>query len=162
MRTILNFKRSLLSPIPPQPSNVIIRTFEPGLDNEEWLALNNKIFAHHPDQGNWAMADLENRMKELWFDAEGFFLATENFDGAGKTMVGFCWTKIHHDFTNKDPIGELYVLGVDPDAHGKGLGKALALAGLHYLAGKGLKESMLYVDADNVQGRALYSSLGFN
>ena len=64
MRTILNFKRSLLDPIPPQPTNLLIRTFQTGIDNDEWLALNNKIFAHHPDQGNWAMADLENRMKE--------------------------------------------------------------------------------------------------
>ena len=162
MRTILNFKRSLLEPIATQPTDALIQTFQPGLDRDEWLELNNKIFAHHPDQGNWAMADLENRMKEPWFDPEGFFLAIENVEGCGKKIVGFCWTKIHHDFTNKDPIGELYVLGVDPDAHGKGLGKALALAGLHYLASKGLKESMLYVDADNTQGRALYSSLGFN
>ena len=161
MRTILNFKRSLLEPIATQPTDALIQTFQPGLDRDEWLELNNKIFAHHPDQGNWAMADLENRMKEPWFDPEGFFLAIENVEGHDKKIVGFCWTKIHHDFTNKDPIGELYVLGVDPDAHGKGLGKALALAGLHYLASKGLKESMLYVDADNTQGRALYSSLGF-
>ena len=103
------------------------------------------------------MKDLENRMAEPWFDPEGFFLAIED-----KRIVGFCWTKIHHDFTNQDPVGEIYVLGVDPQAHGKGLGRALTLAGMHYLVGKGLKQSMLYVDADNEAGKALYASLGFN
>ena len=108
------------------------------------------------------MKDLDNRMAEPWFDAEGFFLAVEESQSGGKVIVGFCWTKIHHDFINKDPVGELYVVGVDPTAHGKGIGRALALTGLHYLQSKGLNEAMLYVDADNVSGRALYSSLGFN
>lgn len=103
------------------------------------------------------MKDLENRMAEPWFDPEGFFLAVE-----AKKIVGFCWTKIHHDFINQDPVGEIYVLGVDPDAQGKGLGRTLSLAGMHYLAAKGLKQSMLYVDADNESGKALYTSLGYN
>ena len=157
MRTILKLHRSLLDPIPAVPTDFVIQTFQSGLDKDEWLALNNKIFTHHPDQGNWDMKDLENRMTEPWFDAEGFFLAIE-----AKKIVGFCWTKIHHDFTNQDPVGEIYVLGVDPDAHGKGLGRALTLAGMHYLVSKGLKQSMLYVDADNEAGKALYASLGFN
>jgi mycothiol synthase len=157
MRTILKLHRSLLDPIPAIPINSEIHTFQPGLDKDEWLGLNNKIFARQPDQGNWDMKDLENRMAEPWFDPEGFFLAVE-----AKKIVGFCWTKIHHDFINQDPVGEIYVLGVDPDAQGKGLGRTLTLAGMHYLAEKGLKQSMLYVDADNESGKALYSSLGFN
>jgi mycothiol synthase len=103
------------------------------------------------------MADLENRMAEPWFDPEGFFLALEN-----KKIVGFCWTKIHHDFVNQDPIGELYVIGVDPDSHEKGVGKAVASTALNYLKLKGLNQVMLYVDADNSKALNLYESLGFN
>jgi ribosomal protein S18 acetylase RimI-like enzyme len=33
---------------------------------------------------------------------------------------------------------------------------------MNYLVTKGLKQSMLYVDADNEKGLALYKSLGFN
>ena len=103
------------------------------------------------------MQDLTNRMKESWFDADGFFLAREN----GK-IVGFCWTKIHHDRVNEGAIGEIYVIGVNPAAHSSGLGKALMLTALRYFQSKEIKESMLYVDADNHAALILYKKLGFN
>ena len=103
------------------------------------------------------MADLENRMQELWFDPKGFFLCVHN----GK-IAGFCWTKIHQDFVNQDPIGELYVIGVDPNESGKGIGKAVCTEGLIYLKEKGIKQAMLYVDDDNEAGKGLYKTLGFN
>ena len=157
MRHILKIHRSLLDPIPASTQSFTIRTFKPATDKTQWLDLNNTIFAHHPDQGNWAMADLENRMSENWFDANGFFLVTE-----ADTIIGFCWTKIHDEFVNQDPIGELYVVGVHPDHAHKGIGRAVSIAALNYLVGKGLKQSMLYVDADNEKGLGLYKSLGFN
>lgn len=103
------------------------------------------------------MQDLENRMAEPWFDEDGFFLATEN-----EKILGFCWTKIHHDLVNQEPVGELYVVGVDPHHTHKGIGRAVSIAAMNYLRAKGLKNSMLYVDADNQNGLALYASLGFN
>jgi len=103
------------------------------------------------------MADLENRMQEPWFDEKGFFLCVHN----GK-IAGFCWTKIHQDFVKQDPIGELYVIGVDPSESGKGIGKAVCTEGLIYLKEKGIKQSILYVDDDNIAGKGLYQSLGFN
>ena len=157
MRHILKIHRSLHDPIPQNSHQFSIRTFDPATDKTQWLELNNTIFAHHPDQGNWAMADLENRMAEPWFDANGFFLVVET-----ETIIGFCWTKIHDDFVNQDPIGELYVIGVHPDYSHKGMGRAVSIAAMNYLVGKGLKQSMLYVDADNEKGLGLYKSLGFN
>jgi mycothiol synthase len=157
MRHILKLHRSLLDSIPPIPTGFEIAVFLPSQQREEWLALNNKIFAKHPDQGNWVMADLENRMNEPWFDSEGFFIATID-----KKIVGFCWTKIHHDFVNQDPIGEIYVVGVDPDNKKNGLGKALTITGLNHLVAKNLKQAMLYVDADNGPALAMYQGLGFN
>ncbi|CAB4823198.1 unannotated protein [freshwater metagenome] len=157
MRHILKIHRSLNEAIPTTSHPILIRTFNPATDKAQWLDLNNTIFAHHPDQGNWALADLENRMAENWFDASGFFLAVEN-----EKIIGFCWTKIHDEFVNQDPVGELYVVGVHPEHSHKGIGRAVSITALNYLVGKGLKQSMLYVDADNEKGLGLYNSLGFN
>jgi mycothiol synthase len=157
MRHILKIHRSLNDLLPSAKREYTIRTFNPAQDKDPWLALNNKIFTNHPDQGDWALEDLENRMTESWFDPEGFFLAVK-----GDEIVGFVWTKIHQDFVNQEPVGELYVVGVDPDHSHQGIGRAVSVAAINYLVEKGLKHSMLYVDADNEKGLALYTSLGFN
>jgi mycothiol synthase len=157
MRHILKIHRLLNDLLPTAKHDYTIRTFNPSEDKDLWLALNNKIFVNHPDQGNWALADLENRMAETWFDAEGFFLAVK-----GNEIVGFVWTKIHQDLVNQDPVGELYVVGVDPNHAHQGIGRAVSVTAINYLIEKGLKRSMLYVDADNEKGLALYTSLGFN
>ena len=157
MRHILKIHRSLTDPLATKKHEYTIRTFDPAKDKNRWLALNNKIFANHPDQGNWALADLENRMTENWFDPEGFFLAVKDVE-----IVGFAWTKIHQDLVNQEPVGELYVVGVDQDHAHQGIGRAVSVTAINYLVEKGLKRSMLYVDADNEKGLALYTSLGFN
>ena len=157
MRHILKIHRLLTDPLPTSKREYAIRTFDPTQDRELWLELNNKIFVNHPDQGNWAIADLENRMAENWFDPTGFFLATKD-----DQIIGFVWTKIHRDFVNQEPVGELFVVGVDPDHAHQGIGRAVSVAAINYLVAKGLKQAMLYVDADNEKGLALYTSLGFN
>jgi mycothiol synthase len=54
------------------------------------------------------------------------------------------------------------VIAVDPDFKGRGLGRALVLAGLDYLWKRGLTIGMLYVDADNRSAVKLYVDLGFD
>ena len=77
-------------------------------------------------------------------------------------MIGFCWTKIHHDLKRQGPVGEIYVLGVDKSHSPKGLGKSLAALGLQYFVALGIKDAMLYVDADNHAALKVYKDLGFN
>ena len=144
-----------------------------GRDEDDWTDLNSRAFAQHPEQGAWTRADLDLRERETWFDPAGFFLA----ERAGK-IVGFHWTKIHglnHEAAARDheadghetgghpheAIGEVYVVGVDPNERGTGLGRALTLVGLRYLRARGLFQVMLYVDADNTPAIRLYESLGF-
>jgi mycothiol synthase len=139
------------------PDGVTIRTFVPGKDEDAWLAANSAAFAHHPEQGNLTRADLEARMAEDWFDPAGFFLA-EDRDGR---LLGYHWTKVHPRHGSHPAIGEVYVVGVAPEAQGMGLGKALTIAGIKHLRDTGLNGVMLYVDADNTAAVALYRRLGF-
>ena len=158
MRHILKLHRDLTSDSLPQGThNYTIETFDVSIHKQAWLDLNNQIFAHHADQGNWAMADLNNRIAEGWFDPEGFFLATQK-----GLIEGFVWSKIHQDLVNQDPVGELYVVGTAPEHTGRGIARALSVEAINYFVSKGLKHAMLYVDADNEKGIKLYESLGFN
>ena len=169
-RVLWQMRRSLYAPIaPPElPDGYLLRPFEPGKDDEAWVELNNRAFAEHPDQGRWTLRDLHVRMAEPWFDPKGFLLVE-----ADGRLLGFHWTKVHGEVHARplpagahphahEPIGEVYVLGVDPSQHGRGLGAALTLAGLRHLRDLGLDQAMLYVDEANERAVAMYTKLGFS
>jgi mycothiol synthase len=171
-RTLWQMRRSLRDPMarPEFPAGRGLRTFAPGQDEDEWLGLNGRAFAKHPEQGAWTRHDVELREREPWFDPAGFFIAER--DGQ---MAGFHWTKVHppqaadpgarasHGLaaSAKPGVGEVYVVGVDPAEQGSGLGRALTLAGLHHLRDLGLETAMLYVDEDNTAAIRMYKALGF-
>ena len=163
IRTVIQMRKDLAD-VHTHQHKFEIRTFLPGIDNDEWLTLNSLAFKDHPEQGNWSNKDLDTRLSESWFDPNGFFVAIEN----GK-MIGFSWTKIHGGHSHKhegeaelhdhDPIGEIYITAVSKT--GVGLGKVLTETALAYLKRGGLTSAMLYVDSDNQRALNLYKSLGF-
>jgi mycothiol synthase len=162
-RAGLHLGRSLLRmaaplPVPAdrrgRPAAVRTRAFRPGNDEEAWLAVNNRAFANHPEQGGWDLGTLRAREEEPWFDPEGFLVYE-----TGGALVASCWTKIHRELD--PPAGEIYVISVDPQHAGGGLGRALTLAGLDWLASKGLRHAILYVEGTNDAAVGLYRSLGF-
>jgi mycothiol synthase len=164
-RALWQMRRSLQTRIgrPQVADGVSVRTFQLGKDEDAWVALNHRAFSRHPEQGAWTRADLDMREREPWFDPAGFFLAER--DGR---LVGFHWTKIHGGGPSAgdgrhghEPMGEVYVVGVDPAERGTGLGRALTLTGLRYLRARGLAQVMLYVDETNTAAIGLYESLGF-
>lgn len=144
-------------PLAPRPGHddgsVATRAFRVGSDEEAWLVQNNRAFADHPEQGHWDLATLLEREREPWFDAEGFRVL--EVDGR---IAASCWTKIHRDLD--PPLGEVYVIGVDPDFHGRGWGRALTADGFAWLAAAGVTQGMLYVDAANTAAVTLYRSMG--
>ena len=135
-------------------ATVTTRAFAPD-DADAWLRVNNAAFADHPEQGGWDRATLAARLAEPWFDADGFRLYEHD-----EEVAAFCWTKVHDEMS--PPVGEIYVIGVDPALHGRGLGRELTLAGLDWMTDHGLHEAMLYVDGGNVAARRLYERLGFD
>lgn len=155
-RELLIMTRNLAEPIldPEPPDGVEVRAFRTGADEQAWLEVNSRAFADHPEQGGVRMAGLRATMTEPWFDAADFLVAVDTRTGQ---MLGFHWMKQH-----SDTRGEVYVLGVDPDASGRGLGKALLRAGLKHLRDDlGLTETVLYVEGDNEPAVGLYVLDGF-
>nr|WP_312868746.1 mycothiol synthase [Amycolatopsis pithecellobii] len=156
-------------PEPTLPQGVSLRTFVTGQDEQEVIDVNARAFEWHPEQGSLTLEELRATENEDWFDPAGFFLACAPA-GAGGTdtadgrVIGFHWTKVHPadpDSFGGEPVGEVYVVGVDPAAHGGGLGRALTLAGLRHLRERGLRQVILYVESDNAPALAVYSRLGF-
>jgi mycothiol synthase len=154
VRTLLVMTRSLTGDIPAVglPPGTTMRTFVVGRDEDEWLAVNARAFASHPEQGAVDRTDLAERMQEPWFDPAGLLLAVR-----GERLVGYHWTKEH-----PGGLGEVYVLGVDPLVGGQGIGKALLVAGLRLLQARGNTSVQLYVEADHGPAVSLYTKAGFS
>lgn len=150
-RALYQMRRSL--PMS-EHATIDVRPFEVGRDEAAWLEVNNRAFSWHPEQGDWTEETLKARQAQPWFDPAGFLLYEQ--DGR---LAGFCWTKVHQG--HAQPVGEIYVVAVDPDFSGQGLGRQLTLAGLDYLSSLGIDEAMLYVDATNAPAIKLYVDLGF-
>jgi len=129
-----------------------VRPFEPGVDDVEWIAVNNRAFEGHPENGAWTTEVLADRIEQPWFRSEGFLMAWH-----GDELVGFCWTKVHDA-----GVGEIYIIAADPKWQGRGLGKALVVEGLRHLTEQeDCTIGMLYVDAANRKALQLYERLGF-
>jgi mycothiol synthase len=154
VRTLQMLEVRLPVPVLDVPAGATLRNFEPGRDEQAWLAQNNAAFADHPEQGAWRDADLDERCREPWFDPSGFLLL--EIDGR---LAASCWTKVHE--LHPDRFGEIYVISVHPDFQGRNLGRVMVTQGLEALRRKGVSEAILFVDESNVGARNLYASLGF-
>ena len=158
-RTLYQMRRSLPTGL---DVTIATRSFVPGADDDAWLRVNNRAFADHGEQGGWTTDTFCQRQQESWFDADGFRVLDAVDDDGNERMAGFCWTKVHPaNDAGDEELGEIYVIAVDPDFHGRGLGGQLTLAGLDHLARRGIETGMLYVDADNTPAVTLYRRLGF-
>lgn len=153
-RELWVMRRPTAVPLAPvaAPDGVHIRDYGEG-DADALLAVNAAAFAHHAEQGGLDRDGLAERMAEPWFDPAGLLLAVDR-DGS---LLGFHWTKQHDQHT-----GEVYVVGIEPTAQGRGLGRLLTVAGLQHLAARGVAEVILYVESDNAPARHVYEGVGFS
>jgi mycothiol synthase len=163
-RAVLQMRRPL--PLEPElveaTTPVAVRPIRPGTDDEgAWVRCNNRSFAGHPDQGQETVATLRATMAQGWFDPRGLLLAEGPTPvDEGGDLDGFCWTRLHPADATEPARGEIYVIGIDPRAGGRGLGRSLTVAGLTHLTPLA-DVALLYVDDDNAPARRLYDGLGF-
>ncbi len=159
VRELWLMRRPLDKPmtVPPLPEGAVLRAFQPGEDDAGFLTVNAAAFAWHPEQGALDQRGLDDRKDEDWFDPVGF-LVLERHGSIG----GYHWTKVHPAAAGRPAFGEVYVIGIDPAVQGTGAGKALLVAGLEHLRSRGLREVVLYVEADNQTAIRLYESYGFS
>lgn len=139
---------------PPTPAGLVLAPLRPGRDERAWLAVNAAAFADHPEQGRITAADLAERMAQPWFDPEDLLLAWR--DGE---LAGSVWVKV------EDPAsgdGELYVVGVAPEAQGTGLGSWLTRVALARVAAHGARRCVLYVDQADRRALGVYERAGFS
>jgi mycothiol synthase len=155
IRMLQLMRVSLPVPVEPVPDGFTLRNFESHHDEEAWLEQNNAAFAHHPEQGAWHIADLDERTHEPWFDPSGFLL----LETKGR-IAASCWTKVHE--LHPDRFGEIYVISVHPDFQHHHLGRLMVTQGLNVLYRKGVTEAVLFVDESNEPAMKLYKSLGFH
>jgi mycothiol synthase len=155
-RELWVMRRPSAVPLPdpaPRPG-IHLRAYQPP-DAPEIVRVNAAAFADHPEQGQMDQANLTARMAEPWFDPEGLLVAEDEVAHDG-TILGFHWTK-QHDAR----LGEVYVVAVEPEAQGRGLGKLVTWAGLRHLLDRGVAEVLLYVESDNQRAVATYTAFGF-
>jgi mycothiol synthase len=141
-------------PAGPAPEGIVVEAFRPGRDEEDWVRLNARAFAAHPEQGRMTVADLRAREAEGWFDPTVLWLARP---GPGAPAVASMWVKV----VPGEDAGEIYALAVDPDAQGRGLGGHLTRLALAEMAARGLRTATLYVEGDNLAARRTYEKEGF-
>lgn len=173
-RELLTMSRALdpagpALPVPAVPEGVVLGTLgsrtgaegdDAGLDPaleldreaDEWVRVNAIAFADHPEQGRMTRADLDARRAEPWFDPADLHVARE-----GAQMLGFVWVKRAPDGSS----AELYAVGTDPAASGRGIAGALTAAALADLQRTGVREVELYVEGGNAGARRLYERAGF-
>jgi mycothiol synthase len=76
-------------------------------------------------------------------------------------VIGYCWTRTTYDAATSERKGQIFMLGIDPDYRGRGIGARVLLAGLSYCQSKGLQVTELTVDSSNKAACSLYQSVGF-
>ena len=156
-RRLLHLHRHIgETPAPSPISGVRIRAFVPGADDERWLALNNRIFAGHPENGSWTIDDLRTRLEQPWFNADDLMMLEVN-----GSLAGFCWVKVE-DRRDEGLVGEIYVIGTAPECRGMGLGRYLVSHALRHLRIRGTRIAAIYVDESNTAAVSLYDAAGFH
>jgi mycothiol synthase len=142
------------------PPGFTIRSFQPGLDDVQWLQLGNRAFRDHWNHHETTIDELQHELAAPQFRPDLYQLAI----APDQSFAAYCQCEINQEQIERTGRSEGFVagLGTDPRFRKLGLGRAMLLAGLQRLQAAGAVSALISVDAENPSGAVrLYDSVGF-
>ena len=136
------------------PAGFCLRAFQLGQDELALTELQNAAFGQHWGFCPNTVEEISARVRFQSCDPEGIVFILENGN-----IAGYNWTLRASNETRS--IGWIAMTGVHSDYRGRGLGRAVVVAGIDYLKSKGVDGVELEVDSENEPATALYRGLGF-
>ena len=132
-----------------------LRAWEPVFDSIQ-QALNPDVYQAFYADG-WRMSQ-QKAVEDVCAAADAkVWVAIAS--GASESVVGFIAVKLHRE----DSMGEIYMVAVDPDAQGQGIGSALIEFALDWLKQAGMSIAMVETGGDpgHAPARHTYEKAGF-
>jgi len=159
VRRFLELRRELSEAHSPagEQGALASRHLQPG-EEDKLAQIQNRSFAGTWGYNPTTVEEIGYRLSLTGSSPEDVILICE-----GDRLVGYCWTQVNPEASAaaSKKMGRIYMLGVDPDYRGRGIGKRALLAGLAHLKSKGIEVAELTVDSQNAAAWALYESGGF-
>ncbi len=132
------------------PEGYKLKTFSPG-DEEKWVELMRNIFP----ESDWTVEKFKEAFaSQPQFDPQGLFFIIKGEEYVATALGWF-------DDVNNKEMGRVHWVGVKEEHRGKGLGKAVVLAVLHYLRSQGSWKVILDTQEYRKPAIRLYETLGF-
>lgn len=145
--------------VPPRfPDEVVVRWLEPGVDEPAFVELVNSSFLDHPWPLRLDVRDARAAHGRPEFDPSTILLVATATDR--ERLIAFCRVSAHADDDGR-AVGDVRLVGVRPEARGRGLGRELVRWGIEDLVRRGTETIVLSVESENVGALRLYESLGF-
>lgn len=137
----------------PPGSYADIRPMAPG-EEPVMADIQNRAFA-----GSWGFAP--NTPEEIAYRVRMRGGAPRDvlFLMADARPAAYCWTRLTE--TPAEMVGVIWMIGVDPNARGRGRGRTMLEASIEHLNSRGARAVELTVYQDNVPAVELYRSMGF-
>jgi mycothiol synthase len=149
----------IAAPPPRWPQGYDSRRFVPGQDEGIVVQLENACFHDHWEYRPVELGEIDGFVRSASFRPEGIIVAL-----SANKVVGECWTRISSQQLAAESLeqrGDIVTLCVLPQHRGRGLGRALLLAGVRWLRQQGAACIYLGVDGANDRAKHLYESVGF-
>jgi mycothiol synthase len=145
-------------PGPAFADDLVVRWMEPGTDDERFVDAANESFADHPSPIRFSVSELRSVHSRPEFDPRTVLVVAEA--AAPERLIGFSRVDRYEDDDGR-PVGEVRILGVRPEARGRGIGRGLLRWSIAELRARGAGDVVLTVEGANDRALGLYERTGF-
>lgn len=137
------------------PEGYEIRAFRTGIDESVWCEVRNNAFAKLKGSETPITPEMVTKMISEEDNIEGGLMILYHKDKAIGVVRGAM------DEYEDSPIMNIGPLAIIPEYQGKGLGRSLLRAALHFAKNNSYKRTILCVNAENERAKELYLQEGF-